>query len=75
MNKSFYHYLMKYRDFKPKDELSEFANDAYKDHSFPKISTDYHEISTYLEMNGQYLKTMSIFDQAWELYITEKKQR
>lgn len=71
MNYSFYHYLMKYRDAKPKDDISSFANSAYKDHSFPKHSTDYHELSSYLEMNAAYLASMSIFDHAWELYIFE----
>ncbi|MGV3465529.1 MAG: YozE family protein [Heyndrickxia sp.] len=74
MNRSFYHYLMKYRDAKTKDELSHFANSAYKDHGFPKQSTDYSELSLYLEMNGTYLKSMSIFDQAWELYLIEEKK-
>jgi uncharacterized protein YozE (UPF0346 family) len=74
MNISFYHYLLKYRDPKPKDEISLFANHAYGDHSFPKYSVDYHEISSYLELNGQYLRSMSIFDQAWDLYIVEKSK-
>ena len=37
MAKSFYHFLMKYRHPEPKDVISVFANDAYQDHSFPKI--------------------------------------
>lgn len=74
MNQSFYHYLMKYRDAKPKDDICNFANSAYKDHGFPKQSTDYHELSSYLEMNGTYLTSMSIFDQAWELYLLEAKK-
>lgn len=73
MSRSFYHYLLKFRDIKPKDPLSEFANHAYEDHSFPKSSTDYHELSLYLEMNGHYLPSMSIFDQAWEQYKSESK--
>lgn len=68
MSKSFYHFLMKYRQPSPKDEISAFANNAYTDHGFPKISKDYHEISSYLELNALYLKSMSIFDDAWELY-------
>lgn len=74
MSKSFYHFLMKYRHPAPKDEISAFANQAYLDHSFPKTSEDYQEISVYLELNGHYLKSMSIFDQAWEEYlVTEAK--
>ncbi|MBM7703176.1 YozE family protein [Metabacillus iocasae] len=66
--KSFYHYMMKYRSNHKDDPIGEFARNAYDDHGFPKSSTDYHEISSYLEMNGHYLESMSVFDQAWELY-------
>lgn len=69
MYKSFYHFLMKYRHPKPKDDISRFANHAYEDHSFPKNSEDYDEVSSYLEFNGQYLESMSIFDEAWEIYL------
>ncbi|MGO5674429.1 YozE family protein [Bacillus subtilis] len=69
--KSFYHYLLKYRHPKPKDSISEFANQAYEDHSFPKTSTDYHEISSYLELNADYLHTMATFDEAWDQYEYE----
>lgn len=68
MAKSFYHFLMTYRHPDPKDEISIFANDAYLDHSFPKMSKNYQEISSYLELNGSYLATMTVFDEAWELY-------
>ena len=69
MYKSFYHFLMKYRTTTPKDAISAFANDAFDDLAFPKNETDYHEISTYLELNGDYLKSMAVFDDAWELYL------
>jgi uncharacterized protein YozE (UPF0346 family) len=69
MIKSFYHFLMKYRHPAPKDVISSFANHAYLDHSFPKTSDDYHELSSYLELNGQYLDSMTIFDEAWQLYL------
>lgn len=69
--KSFYHYLMKYRHPKPPDDISQFANDAYDDHSFPKASDDYHEISSYLELNGSYLRSLVVFDEAWDLYENE----
>ncbi len=67
--KSFYHFLITYRQPKNIDDITKFANDAFHDHSFPKQSKDYHEISHYLEMNGHYLSSMSIFDDAWEKYM------
>ncbi|MDQ0214427.1 uncharacterized protein YozE (UPF0346 family) [Oikeobacillus pervagus] len=68
MRKSFYQYLMKYRETPAKDDLSHFANEVFNDHGFPKLSEEYDELSTYLEMNGHYLKSMSTFDESWELY-------
>lgn len=70
--KSFYHYMMKFRHNQGGDPLGEFARFAYNDHGFPKSSTDYHEISSYLEMNGHFLESMSVFDQAWDLYENER---
>lgn len=74
MSKSFYHFLMKYRHPAPKDSISLFANHAYMDHSFPKSSKDYDELSSYLELNGQYLDSMSIFDEAWQQYINAESK-
>ncbi|HWO76286.1 MAG TPA: YozE family protein [Bacillus sp. (in: firmicutes)] len=73
MARSFYHYLMKYRNIEPKHEIEEFANHAYHDHTFPKLADDYHEISSYLEMHGDYIKSMKVFDRAWELYLLEER--
>lgn len=72
MNKTFYHFLMKYRHPEPKDKISEFANHAYLDHSFPKTSFDYEEVSSYLELNGHYLESMVVFDEAWNLYLLDE---
>ena len=49
----FYLYLMKFRQPKEIDAITKFANHAYKDHGFPKQSTDYNELSSYLELNGR----------------------
>ena len=73
MAKTFYQYLMTHRNREGKSELAIFANHAYLDHSFPKRSTDYHEISQYLELNGDYLPSMRIFDEAWEMYVQNEK--
>lgn len=69
MAKSFYHFLMRYRHPNPTDEISEFANEAYKDHAFPKTSCNYDQLSSYLELNGAYLSSMRVFDDAWDLYL------
>jgi uncharacterized protein YozE (UPF0346 family) len=73
MTKSFYHYLMKYRHPEPKDDISRFANHAYLDHGFPKTSSKYEEISSYLELNANYLKSMAVFDEAWSLFVEESQ--
>lgn len=54
------------------DQISHFANNAYHDHSFPKSATDYDVLSSYLELNAHYLPSMSVFDEAYELYVLEK---
>jgi uncharacterized protein YozE (UPF0346 family) len=59
---------MTHRDPKKKENITLFANAAEKDGSFPKQSEDYDEISAYLEFNGQYLPSMQVFDEAWQLY-------
>jgi len=75
MHKSFYHYLMKYREEPPRDELAAFANHAFDDHSFPKSEDSYDELSRYLEMDVDYLPTMSVFDDAWEKYEQDELNR
>lgn len=68
MKDSFYRFLMTQRDPDGTDEITQFANNAFNDQSFPKQATDYDEISNYLELNGGYLPEMEIFDDAYQLY-------
>ncbi|WP_379968355.1 YozE family protein [Ectobacillus sp. sgz5001026] len=70
MSKSFYHYMMKYRHSTKADLYAIIATVIYEDHSFPKYSNDYEEISSYLEVSGL-LDSMTMFDQAWETYLLE----
>lgn len=72
MRQSFYQYMLTERDPNRKDELTRFAYDVVKDGMFPKQSTSYNEISDYLELNGDYPPSMSIFDKAWDRYIENK---
>lgn len=75
MKKSFYHFLLRYRQPESKDDISYFADEVYKDHSFPKDSLNYYEISDYLELNGCYQSTLSIFDEAWEAYVESESKK
>ncbi|MGR5942105.1 YozE family protein [Bacillus pacificus] len=70
MKKTFYHYMMKHRAALFSNEISNLAEAMYDDLSFQQ-SEDYDEISSYLELSGM-LASMSIFDEAWELYIQDR---
>ncbi|WP_170007108.1 YozE family protein [Bacillus fonticola] len=77
MRRSFYHFLMTHRNPKAKNAIQQFANDAYEDHSFPKHTSDYDEVSRYLEEQVDYLPSLAVFDYAWQEYeeIEEKGKR
>ena len=66
---SFYRYLMTQRNPNSADEIEQVANHAFLDSAFPKQSTDFEEISQYLEENADYLPAMTIFDAAWRRYL------
>jgi len=66
---SFYRCLMTLRDPDDYNEVVQFANNAFYDQSFPKQLSDYEGLSQYLEMNGNYLPSMTIFDDAWQKYL------
>lgn len=65
---SFYQFLMTERNPDSTDEISQFANNVFYDQSFPKQADDYDSLSQYLELNGTYLPSMVIFDNAWTKY-------
>lgn len=68
---SFYQFLMTQRNPNQPNEIEQFANDAFFDMAFPKHSQDFDEISHYLEENVNYLYSMTIFDDAWQLYLAK----
>lgn len=68
---SFYQFLMTQRNPNQPNEIEQFANDAFFDSAFPKQSQDFDEISKYLEENTTYLYSMTIFDDAWQLYLAK----
>ncbi len=68
---SFYHFLMTQRNPDGTSAVEQFANNAFFDSAFPKQSQDFEEISRYLEENASYLPSMTIFDNAWQLYLEQ----
>lgn len=73
MRRSFYQYLMALKGPSHKDPVQIFATHASHDIQFPKHSDDYHEISSYLEMNADYVENMDLFDHIWEQYLENNK--
>ena len=69
MRESFYRYLMTQKNPDSSEVIAQFANNAFHDQAFPKQATDYEELSNYLELNGNYLPEMAIFDEAYQAYL------
>lgn len=59
---------MTYRGKKKPDEKSRLADWAFKEHNFPKHSTDYDELSNYLEWNSPFPEALVTFDAIWDEY-------
>lgn len=75
MEMSFYQYLMTERDPYKRDDITLFANAAFNDRTFPKQSMDYDEVSKHLELDTDYLPSMTIFDEAWDIYQSHHSER
>jgi uncharacterized protein YozE (UPF0346 family) len=50
------------------DDATRLANLAFQDTLFPKQSSDYDEISTYLETHAPFYFNLSLFDAIWRDY-------
>ncbi|EUJ58798.1 hypothetical protein MCOL2_07646 [Listeria fleischmannii FSL S10-1203] len=57
------------------DSKTNFANAAYKDHSFPKQAKNYHILSDYLELNAPYLDGMATFDELFDEYMLDEEKK
>lgn len=68
MKKSFYLFIVTYRDPYKNDAQTKFANHVAEDKAFPKQSEDYHELADYLELSGEYAPYMAVFDGLFEVY-------
>lgn len=71
MRQSFYQFLMTQRNPEDFEPVAEFANNAFYDQGFPKQETHFEALSKYLEENSSYLPSMTVFDDAWALYLAQ----
>ncbi|MTD29767.1 YozE family protein [Planomicrobium sp. YIM 101495] len=69
MKKSFYHFAQIHRGKMHADEFSRFGDAVFLDHSFPKTSSDFDDLSRYIEEKAHPHMTAAVFDQLWEEYV------
>lgn len=63
---------MTYRGNKTVTDETRLADWMFDDHSFPKYSTDYNELSNYLEWMSPFANALTIFDNLWEIYLIKQ---
>lgn len=68
MTKSFYLFVLTYRDGDKSNATSRFAESVFHDHGFPKTSTSFEELSSYIEMRADDDLSTTVFDELWEMY-------
>src|SRR5699024_12831325 len=51
-----------------KDEKGDLAEDIFDDLSLPRQEKDFHALSDYIEMQGSYTVSMSVFDSLYDEY-------
>lgn len=69
---TFYQFMMTYRGNKISNDQDRLAEWMFNDHDFPKFSTDYNELSDYLEWTSPFMNAITIFDQLWEVYLIKR---
>lgn len=72
MNQSFYHFALTYRGGDQSDPKTRFAEKMFKDHSFPKVSTSFEELSSYIETLADDDLSANAFDELWEMYCLKE---
>lgn len=69
MRKSFYTWLMAQRNPKSNLPVAILADYIFNETTFPKQSSDFNEISSYLEEYASFSFSLSQFDDIWEEYL------
>lgn len=70
MRDSFYQFALRYRGGSKTDSKHRFAERVFELHDFPKSSTDFQELSLYIEMQADDDLPASTFDELWEEYAS-----
>ncbi|MEK4494539.1 YozE family protein [Ureibacillus sp. FSL W8-0352] len=68
MSQSFYQFVLSYRGGDLSDPKTRFAEKMFQDHSFPKISRSFEELSSYIETLADDDLSTNTFDELWEIY-------
>lgn len=68
MSQSFYQFVLSYRGGDLSDPKTLFAEKMFQDHSFPKISHSFEELSSYIETLADDDLSTNTFDELWEIY-------
>ncbi|OFI46210.1 YozE family protein [Floricoccus penangensis] len=69
MGKSFYQFLMAKKVHKEVDDVTKLANLVFNDIAFPRQSSNFEEVSNYLETHAEFSFNLSKFDEIWQEYI------
>jgi uncharacterized protein YozE (UPF0346 family) len=70
MNHTFYMYTLTFRGGPMTDKKSRFAEAMFYDLTFPKHSSNFHEISRYIEELSHQDMSATVFDEIWLLFET-----
>ncbi|SIS37262.1 YozE family protein [Salimicrobium flavidum] len=73
MKRSFYHYMMRFRGNLETGKEKELADWMFEEHSFPKQSESYDELSEYLEHHSPFPGSLAAFDRLYETYMEEEE--
>lgn len=69
--KTFYEYLKIYKDHRTLLDEARLTEWIYGTKDFPKFSTDFHEISNFLEVYSPFPDALNVFDAMWEQYLVD----
>ncbi|MFC5542670.1 MAG: YozE family protein [Bacilli bacterium] len=72
MSQSFYQFALSFRGGDLSDPKTRFAEKMFKDHSFPKVSDSFEELSSYIETLADDDLSANAFDELWEIYRTKE---